>query len=122
MSEPVVIEIPNWVPTNLNKLLRMHWSKRSDRLRADAEMVAMYALKCHAAHAVGRRKVEVECSFPHHLPDPDNLTKSLLDALVKCGMLVDDSPYWCSCVVNVTQGPRRTMITLTDLPGRDFVR
>ena len=63
-----------------------------------------------------KRRVRLEFFGPGRLPDPDNLLKSCLDAMVKCGMLVDDSVKWCECSATCVRGPLRTLITLEDVP------
>ena len=61
-------------------------------------MVAVYCHQAGVPKASGKRRVSVTilqpASTPGRMPDPDNLLKSLLDALVQAGMLVDDSSKW----------------------------
>ncbi len=48
-----------------------------------------------------------------HAPDPDNVNKSLRDALVRCGLLVDDSAEWAECTEpEIEKGKKATVITL----------
>jgi Holliday junction resolvase RusA-like endonuclease len=68
-----------------------------------------------------RRRVAVRVANPHYrgrnVPDPLSPLKSLLDALVQAGLLVDDSERWCEIVVPVkyVSGEKSTTIFLEDL-------
>jgi hypothetical protein len=116
------LTIPNWRPVRLNVLLKAHHYTKTRLKRADAEMVALYALKLRIPEAKCRRRVDL-----HLVPgagqsecDADAFWKSGLDALTRAGLLVDDRPKWC-LHGKVTQGsrakdgPPRTVFTLTDL-------
>ena len=61
--------------------------------------------------------MNVLVTAPGRLPDPDNLLKSLLDALVHAKLLVDDSAAWVELgEVRVERGGhRKTVVTLEDL-------
>ena len=112
------IIIPDWVPVSVNQLTRS-W-RRANRLKAhDREMVAVYARVQQVPAAICKRRVSVTITVDHagHRPDPDNLLKSLLDALVQCGRLVDDSIQWCELgpVVVEIGSMRQTVIQLEDV-------
>lgn len=112
------IEIPGWRPTTVNELLRLHWSERGRRKSSDVATIRVHALLCGAdVMATCRRHVDLEISRPCGRPlDEDNVWKSLKDALVRVGLLVDDSPRWCEQgTPTFPRGPLRTVITLTDL-------
>ncbi len=113
MSELV---IPDWTPVSVNVIMRLHWSRRNRRLKADADVVGAYALIAATPFALAKRRVTLTFHVPaKRLPDPDNLLKSCLDALVKNGLLVDDSSQWCDVTARVVRGPRQTVITLEDV-------
>lgn len=115
------IAIPDWKPTSVNSLLRSHWSRRSKIKTADADMVAVYARIAGVPQASGKRRVSISVLVKPgkggRLPDPDNLLKSTLDALVKCGLLLDDSADRCSIgSIDVERGSETsTAIYLQDL-------
>lgn len=114
------IEIERWHPTRLNELLGLPWS-RARRKHRDADMVAGYCLQRHVTRATGKRRVSLTIGLgPRERGgDPDCYWKSLLDALVKCGALVDDSAKWVDlgAVEYVREKPRRKFarITLVDV-------
>lgn len=87
------IEIPNWHPSRLNQFTDRHWSVRSQAKKRDREMIATYSLKADAPKATGRRRVSLEVLLKkgQRPPDEDAFWKSLLDGLVKAGMLTDDN-------------------------------
>lgn len=115
------IEIPNWLPASVNGLMRMDRHKRNRVLSSDAQMVAGYALQADLPHAAGKRRVTLTFAAPGgrgaKTGDADNRQKSCLDALVKCGALVDDSPAWVEVVVCCVRGPKSTTIELEDCEG-----
>lgn len=126
MSE-YVIRIPGWRPTPLNKLLAVHWRKRSKYKKADAEMIAVYAKMCciPPADQFTRRRVSVEITLSgrQQEADVDAYWKSLLDGLVACGALWDDDTRHCvTCDPKYVRGQKMgTVVTLVDVPmeGRD---
>jgi Holliday junction resolvase RusA-like endonuclease len=113
------IVVPNWSPTPLNKLLGCHWGTRSRLKRADADLVAVYAMRAGVPRATGRRRVTLRLTLGprQRAPDPDSLWKSLLDALVRAGLLVDDDRFGVELgEVTFERGPEpATVIVLEDL-------
>lgn len=112
--------VPDWLPTSVNELLRMHYHARARAVRSDCEIVAGYALQARIPHAAGRRRVRLTFSAPggrgFKTGDvEDNRRKNLLDALVKCGLLVDDSPKWVEVTAAAVRGPKQTVIVLEDV-------
>lgn len=87
--------IPNWSPTPVNKLYDHHWASRRKHKKSDAEIVAHYGRGVPKASQ--KRAVSLHVIFPpgKRMPDVDAYAKSLLDALVHCGLLVNDSSAWC---------------------------
>ena len=115
--------IPDWHPARLNLLLKrgpfMHdgkWTSASKLKRADAKM--LWAHTIGAAKAKGRRRLSVTLVYPPagRRMDPDAWQKSLLDALVSVGLLIDDSPKWVEISpVKYERGGKATTIELEDL-------
>lgn len=87
--------IPNWSPTPVNKLYDHHWASRRKHKKSDAEIVAHYGRGVPKASQ--KRAVSLHVVFPSgkRMPDVDAYAKSLLDALVHFGLLVNDSSAWC---------------------------
>lgn len=90
--------LPEFTPRSLNTLMRGHWSKAHKAKKADKEVIFGHA------HQQGltmlpddKRQVSllIVLGKGQKKMDEDNLWKSLLDALVNAGVLVDDSPKWC---------------------------
>jgi Holliday junction resolvase RusA-like endonuclease len=113
------IEIPLWRPATVNDMTKRgnHWSRAARLKQRDLEMIACYSIVAKVPEATRKRRVGLEIVQPiGRFPDPDNVWKSLLDALVLLGLLRDDSAKWCELAPPVfTRGPGRTVITLTDL-------
>lgn len=114
--------IPDWRPTLANELVGKHWAKAGRLKAADRELVAGYAVKQGIPKAAGRRRVDVMICGPFRgrMPDPDAPLKSLLDALVKAGLLVDDSAEWCELgVVSVDRAKRyETTVLLKEVGAK----
>lgn len=112
------IDIPNWIPTSVNKLMANHWASANRLKRADTQMIAVYASKQGVSKANGKRRVQTILTVHKgRAPDPDNIQKSLNDALVKCGLLVDDSHVWLETMpVQIQRGKKKhTTIILEDI-------
>lgn len=114
------IVVDGWVPPSVNKLLKLHWSK-AHRLKQ-----GVYATVATARYLSGPipdatccRKVSVEVTVAGRsgVPDPDNVLKCLVDALVHNRLLVDDAMAWTRIgYVAVARGKQtRTLITLEDI-------
>lgn len=90
------IKIPDWRPTRDNELLNCHWRIKHKRKTDDAAMVMMYAIVANVMPATGKRRVSLEIVLKGRQKTTDEWAyhKSLMDALVKCRMLVDDSPQF----------------------------
>ena len=111
--------IPAWHPARTNELLTVHWAAAGRRKRADKEMVAGYCKQADVLKATGKRRVSLTIVVKpkQRRADPDSHWKSLLDALVACGMLVNDSPKWVELapVVYERAADWGTRITLEDV-------
>ena len=112
------IYIPDWTPTPLNKLLKVHWSNSRKMKKTDAEIISAYSRSCVPA-TIQKRSVSLIIILPkgQRACDPDAYWKSLLDGLVKCGLLVNDSARWCqNGFVEFARGERlASFIILEDL-------
>jgi hypothetical protein len=110
--------IPAWHPAKLNELLG-HWAQRHRLKRGDRELVGYYARLAGIPLAVLPRRVSLRIILGprERAADPDAYWKSLLDALVHCGGLVNDNRQSVELgTVEFHRGPKRsTEITLEDL-------
>lgn len=110
------IIIPNWHPAPLNKLLGGHWSKGAKFKSTDRAIVAAYAKPFAKAQGKRRVTLRIVLGKGERACDPDAFWKSLLDALVQCGMLVDDNRQNVELMpVRFDRGARRSEIMLEDL-------
>jgi len=114
-----ILTISGWMPTSDNKFTG-HWSRRHRLKRVDQQQVAVEARLQGIPPATGKRRVSIVATSDQHsgrLPDPTNLLKSLLDALVRCRLLVDDSDDGCEVMPpQVRRGQeRQTVIVLEDV-------
>jgi Holliday junction resolvase RusA-like endonuclease len=85
------ITIPGWHPATVNELMKS--VKARIRLKKrDRGMVAIAALAQQIPAAHGRRRVHLAITMGpgQRGADPDAYWKSLLDAMVMCGLLIDD--------------------------------
>lgn len=66
----------------------------------DADMVAVYCRISEVPQATGKRRVQLKIVLVgrQQKTDPLAYAKSLLDALVKCGQLVDDTDEYVEWV------------------------
>lgn len=109
--------VPGYLPPTLNTLLRRHWTYRRRAQKECSQLVACYARQAGVPAAAGRRRVTLAFSSPRPPADPDARLKLLLDALVACGALADDSPRLCEPAPPLSlKGPRGVTITLEDVP------
>lgn len=120
MNSPTNIHfliVEDWLPTSVNLLLQTHPMHRAKLKKRDAEVVGVAALQQAIPRASGKRRLFITLAQCRgRSPDPDNVLKSLLDGLVKCGLLLDDAPNCCEIdKIAVLRGPRKmTYVTLQD--------
>jgi len=97
----MTITIPSITPS-LNQTLREHWATKSRRKEQQSREIAVellvnYTAAQRAAFTTPRRrKVKIHSQRKRKL-DKDNLvggSKTLVDALTKLRLIVDDSPEW----------------------------
>src|SRR4051812_3998506 len=89
------VVIRHWRPHTDNQLARRRRGKIRMK-KEDRKAVAAWAFAV-VPRAEGKRRVRLTVvqRDARHRPDPTNLWKSLLDALVHCKLLIDDSAEWC---------------------------
>jgi hypothetical protein len=114
------LTIPNWQPATVNQLL-VGVRGRIRLKKQDRELVGWYARAAGIPRATTPRRVSLRITLGprQRAADPDAHWKSLLDALVCAGLLVDDSRKWVQLgAVVFERGPARsTAIVLEDVVG-----
>jgi Holliday junction resolvase RusA-like endonuclease len=105
-------------PPRLNQLMGCHWATAHKR------KMAYYRLLGTAAKAVAqvpeaktkrRVSLEVILGYRQKGADPDSFLKVVLDALVWCGVLKDDSKEWVEIgSVSYRRGPRAAMVVVLE--------
>ena len=110
--------IPDWHPTPLNELMG-HPMTTHRKKTLDQSVVATYCRLCGVRPATCKRRVRLVLVFAkgQRCPDPDAFWKSLADALVQCGALVNDSRDWVEYLpVEYCRGDRKSStIVLEDM-------
>lgn len=99
-----------------------HWGARNKSKNHDANIIAnaVFVHGTSKAGALGVKKLVtlyIVLAKGKRACDPDSQWKSLLDGLVKAGVLFNDSPQWCQISGPVyLRGPQNeTFIVLEDL-------
>jgi hypothetical protein len=115
------LDIPE-VPPSLNKVLRMHWAKRS-KLATDWAWKARIAF--HGQHEVPivvKQNVKVTLHHPR-LYDKDNAygaCKVLVDCLRGLGIIVDDTSRWLDLDVQQEKCKHRDRHTTIEIEPCDL--
>ncbi len=111
-----VVTILGWHPVSDNKL-KGHRMKIHRLKMADAAVIAAEFHNAGVTKATGRRRVSVVVYQDKGRPlDGANLNKSLRDAMVQSGGIVDDSAKWAEFVgPDVEKGRKATVITIEDI-------
>lgn len=114
------IVIPDWLPTTKNVWQRANRHARRKLMKAATEMVWYHARLAGVPPAACRRRVTLAFRAPGGRGakngDPDARLSCCLDAMVRAGLLVDDSDRWCVLMPREGErGPTRTLIHLEDL-------
>lgn len=91
------LTIDGWLPTNLNALMGMHYHARNRQKKLDTDIIAAEAFAQQIPRATGKRRVSITVRQKKGVKcaDVDAYFKVLLDALVRCQAIVDDSGEWC---------------------------
>lgn len=105
--------------TSLNRLMRMHWSRRDRTLKDEALAILWFCNVAGVPIARGKRRVTQRITLigRDRKRDSDNGFKGLLDGLVKARRLVDDGPDWVETrpIEHDRGAERKTVITLEDI-------
>ena len=115
-----VVTILNFHPCPLNKLIGCHWAVAHARKMADQRRIAEEMALAGVPEAVRvRRRVSLRVVLgPRQRAfDPDAPWKSLLDALVACRRLVNDSRQWMELgTIEFERGKARaTVLVIEDV-------
>lgn len=112
------------LPMSMNQRERVSYWTRKRELDQTASAIQYLALEAKITPATGRREVTVtihKSLRSRRADDPanrDSRAKAPLDALVRCGLLIDDSDEWLSWL-GVVEGEKRkqveTVITIREL-------
>jgi hypothetical protein len=88
------LTLPDWRPPSKNELFRGKLAVRMRLQYEAAELVRAYALQQGIPPAAGPRKVSVRFTYPpgRRWHDRDAFFASLLDCLVRAGLLTGDTP------------------------------
>jgi hypothetical protein len=112
-----IIDVPDWMPTPLNKLLHTHWATAARMKRQDFAFIWAHAHGIPSAE--GKRSVTIQVTLrpKQRATDPDSLQKSVGDALVRCKLLKNDSHPWVEWLpITFERGVRAaTRIVLKDI-------
>lgn len=115
------VDIPSWHPATINQLLggnrwRAHRLKKSDQ-----GIIAHYCRTVPLAKIRRRVELTITLRYRQRAADADAYWKSLLDALVKAKMLVNDSHHWVELApVKYVRGNDvwGSKLVLSDIGGR----
>lgn len=111
------LTIPNYLSPSLNQLIHCQWRKRAKLKKECLQLVTVYGRDIPRATGVRRVSLIFTLAPRNQVRDPDNQWKAVLDALVKCGLLIDDSREWChlGAVENKRGKDRQTVVVLEDM-------
>lgn len=111
------VNLPQHV-TRANQLVKRHWRHGWRLGKQDKAMVATACLLARVPRAEGKRRVDLHVILgPRQRADADCFWKVLLDSLVACGTLRNDSSKWCELgPVTFERGPKAAMVvTITEI-------
>lgn len=120
--ESAIKIIVDGTPPSANRYLgshTRHWSRYGQEKKAWAAKVTEAARGKEPREPIGRAEVRIHYVFPDRIRrDPDNYAgKMLLDPLVSCGVLRDDT-FWVVTRLTITaecqKGVSRTEVTVTE--------
>ena len=88
-----VMFVPGWLPKSLNKSIGVHWAVKAKSKKAERAIIQAAVTVQKIKPAAGQRRIDLHLVLPpkQRTCDPDNLWKSVLDALVHAKVLVDDN-------------------------------
>lgn len=113
----IVLDIPD-VPPSLNKVLRMHWSKKS-RLALDWAWKARIAFDYQNSSILRIGKKQVKITLHHsRMYDKDNAygsCKVLVDCLRGLKVIQDDTAEWLELTVEQARCPHKQRHTIIEI-------
>ena len=109
------IVMAGYRPPSLNDYVRAHWRKRSKMVAIAMQLIFAdlwtkdSVNRARAIKPDVKRIVEIEITNAgrDRDMDHDNAQKIILDAIVRNGLLRDDSAKWCSSFVTFRRGSAR---------------
>jgi len=88
-----ILTVDGFHPAKLNTYLGRHWAVGARKKKDDAQRLGIEAHLQGVAKATGKRRLSIVIRYAKGRPcDADSILKSLLDACVTCGLLLDDGP------------------------------
>lgn len=110
--------VPDYLPPSLNQFVDRHWTKRMQFKKECVELFSHYGRDVPKAES--KRTVLFTLVRTGHDKemDADNAAKKVgLDALKRCGLIVDDNEKWCECPkpVQIRGTERQTIVTLCEV-------
>lgn len=110
--------IPAFLPPSGNRLLQMHWGKRTRYKQACYDLVAYYGRDIPKAKSKRMVLITMVRFGQRKKLDTDNARKIVGDGLVKCGLLMDDGPDFATFAepVQVRGEGCSTTIQLLEVP------
>lgn len=111
------VMVQGWQPARLNEYVGRHWAVGARKKKFDRELVAACCLGAGVPRAEGKRRVGLVIQLGPRQKggDPDSYWKTVLDALVACGALVNDNKEGVELLpVEYTRGATRATIILLE--------
>jgi Holliday junction resolvase RusA-like endonuclease len=96
IPEDIVLDVP--VPLSVNRSRKIDWRSHAKFKAWQKQADAHYLLvkrKLQGKKITGRYELIIIIDEKQSGCDGDNLTKSLTDFVVRCGLVTDDSPKYC---------------------------
>lgn len=84
---------------SLNEVINTHWANYYRKKKTTSESIMWEIKEAGIVPVQGKARVTIQCYEQDHRRDEDNVIatsgKIILDALVKMGIIHNDSPKWC---------------------------
>lgn len=112
--------VPGWTPPRANEWVGRHWAVKNRFKEHSAALIAHYARDVPKALLPRKVGLVVTLAKGQKTPDEDAYDKLLLDALVQCGLLIDDGKRGLVGRMEIefarSTAAGSTQITLEDVP------
>ena len=94
--EDIILDLPTCPSVNQTRKIdwRSHAKFKAWQKQADAHFM-LVKRKLQGKKITGRFEIIIIIDEKQSAADGDNLTKSLTDFVVRCGLVTDDSPKYC---------------------------